>query len=458
MAQGPYEIPQLRYDAIAVLTNTAPVGAFRGAGRPEAAALLERLLDVAAAELGMPPEELRRRNLIPPDAFPYRTRTGATYDVGEYAKALDEALRIADIDALRSEQARRRESGDVRQLGIGISTYVEITGFGGDEFGSVEVHPDGTVTVKAGTSAHGQGHATSFAMIASEALGIPVEQIGYLQSDTAHVRSGGGTGGSRSLQLGGSAVLAAAREVHDRAQSLAAQLLEAPIADVVIVEGGFGVMGVPSAQVSWTQLVAESQRQGTRLVADLDITLAGATFPFGAHVSVVEVDLETGLVTPIRHVAVDDCGRVLNPLLVAGQQHGGVAQGISQALWEHFVYDAEGTPLTSTFADYTLPSAADTITFEVSGTQTPTTLNELGAKGIGESGTIGSTPAVHSAVVDALSHLGVRHLDMPCTPERVWAAIQAARAGTLPDLWREPPGAFAGLEPRRPDREESVDV
>ncbi len=458
MAQGPYEIPQLRYDAIAVLTNTAPVGAFRGAGRPEASALLERLLDVTAAELGLRPEELRRRNLLAPDAFPYRTRTGATYDVGDYARALDEALRIADVDTLRVEQERRRAAGDVRALGIGISTYVEITGFGGDEFGSVEIHPDGSATVKAGTSAHGQGHATSFAMIASDALGIPVDRIGYLQSDTAQVRSGGGTGGSRSLQLGGSAVLAAARAVHDRARALAAQLLEAPADDVVIVDGGFGVAGVPSARVDWAQLVVESLRQGSPLAAQLDVTLTGATFPFGAHVSVVEVDTETGLVTPLRHIAVDDCGRVLNPLLVAGQQHGGVAQGMSQALWEGFVYDVNGTPLTSTFADYTLPSAADTIMFEVSGTQTPTPLNELGAKGIGESGTIGSTPAVHNAVLDAIGHFGVRHLDMPCTPERVWTALRAAKEGTLPTLWRSPPEAFAGLEPRRPDRDESVDV
>ncbi|WP_459984421.1 xanthine dehydrogenase family protein molybdopterin-binding subunit [Nocardioides sp. AN3] len=442
MSQGVYEIPRITYAAIAALTNTAPMGAFRGAGRPEAAALIERLMDLAADELGLAPEEIRRRNLIPKDGFPYETVTGARYDIGDFDLPLREALEIADVDTLRAEQARRREAGEVKQLGIGLATYVEITGFAGSEFGSVEVHADGTATVSAGTSAHGQGHATSFAMIVSDRLGIPLEHIRFVQSDTALVRSGGGTGGSRSLQLGGSAVGRAADKVLDRAREIAARLLEASGADIEVVDGGFAVRGVPGATLNWARVAEEASAQGTPLADVDDFKADAATFPFGCHVSVVEVDTETGLVTPLRHVAVDDCGRVLNPLLVEGQQHGGTLQGMSQALWEHFVYDAEGNPLTATFADYTMPTAADAIAYEVSTTETPTPINPLGAKGIGESATIGSTPAVQNAVVDALSHLGVRHLDMPCTPERVWRAIAQAQAGTLPDPWREPPAAF----------------
>lgn len=444
MVQGPYEVPEIRYDAIAALTNTAPVGAFRGAGRPEAAALLERLVDLAADELGLAPEEIRRRNLIPADAFPYTTRTGATYDVADFDLPLREALRIADVDAARAEQRRRREAGEVRQLGIGVAVYVEITGFGGSEFGSLHVHADGTATISAGTSAHGQGHATSFAMIASDRLGIPVEDFTYVQSDTGRVRSGGGTGGSRSLQMGGNAVGQAADEVRERALDVAARMLEASAADIVLEDGVFAVRGVAGTGVRWPELAAWAHEHDGGLGSDTDFTQDGATFPFGAHVSIVEVDTETGLATPLRHVAVDDCGRVLNPLVVAGQQHGGAVQGISQALWEQFVYDEQGTPLTSTFADYAMPTAADTIALEVSNTETPTPLNPLGAKGIGESATIGATPAVQNAVVDALRHLGVRHVDLPCTPERVWRAMREAAAGGQV-LWREPPAVFDRL-------------
>ncbi|MDF1602361.1 xanthine dehydrogenase family protein molybdopterin-binding subunit [Nocardioides sp. YIM 152315] len=441
MSTGVYRVPRFVYAAIAALTNTAPMGAFRGAGRPEAAALVERLMDVAAAEVGLAPEELRRRNLIQPDDFPYRTATGARYDVGDYDLPLREALRIADVDGARAEQRRRREAGEVRQLGIGIATYVEITGFAGTEFGSVEVHDDGTATVMAGTSAHGQGHATSFAMLVSDRLGIPMDRIRFVQSDTAVVRSGGGTGGSRSLQLGGSAIDRAATKVADKARAVAAGLLEADPADVEVVDGTFAVRGT-GVRVSWPAVAAEAHRDHGGLTDVDDFSTDEATFPFGAHVSIVEVDTETGHVRPLRHVAVDDCGRILNPLLVQGQQHGGVLQGVSQALWEHFEYDEEGTPLTSTFVDYAIPTAADAIAWEVSSTETPTPINPLGAKGIGESATIGSTPAVQNAVVDALGHLGVRHLDLPCTPQRVWRAVEQARAGTLPELWREPPAAF----------------
>jgi carbon-monoxide dehydrogenase large subunit len=446
MAQGCYEIPAIDYSALAVLTNAAPNGAFRGAGRPEAAALLERMLDLAAYELDLAPEEIRRRNLIGKDEFPYKTRTGMTYDAGDYEAALTEALRIADVDALRGEQRRRREAGEVRQLGIGVSTYVEITGFGGKELGSVRIEDDGSATVMSGTSAYGQGHATSFAMIVADRLGIPMEKIRYVQSDTVAVATGGGTGGSRSLQLGGSAVSAAARAVHEQGLQLAAELLEASPDDLELTEAGFSVSGVPGSAVDWARLATAAAERETPLHAQLDVPQDGATFPFGAHVSVVEVDTETGRVVPLRHIAVDDCGRILNPVIVEGQQHGGIAQGISQALWEQFLYSEDGQPLTSTFADYQMPTAADTFAFEASNTETPTDLNELGAKGIGESGTIGSTPAVQSAVVDALRHLGVRHIDIPCTPERVWQAVQQARAGTLPDPWREPPAVFDELE------------
>ena len=442
MTPGPYVVPRLRFDAIGVMTNTAPVGAFRGAVRPEAAAAIDRVIDLAAQELGILPEEIRRKNLIPKDAFPYRTLTGQTYDVGDYELALQEALRIADIDAARAEQQRRIDAGETTLLGIGLATYVEITGFGGSEFGSVQIHEDGSATVMAGTSAHGQGHATSFSMIVADTLGIPLEKISYRQSDTAVVRTGGGTGGSRSLQLGGNAVSKAADETRDQAIAMAARMLEANPEDVVLDGDGFGVAGVPGDRIDWPALAAYAHEHDGGLGVDTDYTQDGATFPFGAHVSIVEVDTETGRVTPLRHILVDDCGRIVNPLIVAGQQHGGGLQGISQALWEEMVYDADGTPITSSFADYSIPTAADGIMLEASNTETPTPVNPIGAKGIGESATIGATPAVQNAVVDALKHLGVKHIDLPCTAERVWREIQNPRS----DVWREPPAAFDGLQ------------
>ncbi|GAY07740.1 xanthine dehydrogenase family protein molybdopterin-binding subunit [Pseudonocardia sp. N23] len=454
MAPGVYDIPAVGYDSVVAMTNTTPMGAFRGAGRPEAAAHLERIVDIAAAELDMDPAELRRRNFLDPGAFPLTTVVGAAYDVGDYDLPLREALRLADYDELRAEQARRRESGDPVQLGIGISVYVEITaGGGGTEFGSVRVHADGSATVSAGTSGHGQGHATAFAMIASDTLGIPMERIGFVQSDTALVPRGGGTGGSRSLQMGGSAVSAAADDVLVQARRRAADLLEAAPDDVTLVDGNgsgrvFGVAGVPTVTVSWDQVASAATDAGEELFAGLDARQAGATFPFGAHVSVVEVDTDTGRVTMRRHIAVDDCGRILNPMLVEGQQHGGLAQGIAQALYEEVLYDLEGQPTTATLADYRMPTAADLISFDTATTETPTPMNVLGAKGIGESATVGSTPAVQNAVVDAVSHLGVRHIDLPCTPERVWRAVQEAKAGSPADPWREPPAVFADLPVR----------
>ena len=450
MAPGVYDVPVVGFDVAAAVTNTTPTGAFRGAGRPEAAAHLERIMDIAADELGVDPVELRRRNFLDPAAFPLTTAVGARYDSGDYDLPLREALRLADYDKLREEQARRRESDQTVQLGIGVSVYVEVTApGGGSEFGSVKVNPDGSATVSAGSSAHGQGHATSFAMLVSDRLGIPMDEISYVQSDTAEVPRGGGTGGSKSLQLGGTAVAAAAGEVLDQARRHAARLLEASADDIELTEGGgFGVTGVPGATVTWLQVVGSAQEAGEDLSAVHDVNQDNATYPFGAHVSVVEVDTDTGFVRPLRHIAVDDCGRILNPLLVEGQQHGGLAQGIAQALYEEVVFDSEGQPLTSMLANYQMPSAPDLFGFETANTETPTTLNALGAKGIGESATIGSTPAVQNAVVDAVSHLGVRHIDMPCTPQRVWRAVQDARADRLPDPWREPPDVFSGLPVR----------
>jgi aerobic carbon-monoxide dehydrogenase large subunit len=447
MAQGVYRIPAIRYDVAAALTNTTPMGAFRGAGRPEAAEFLERTLDLAADELGIDPVELRRRNLLDPDAFPMTSVMGAPYDSGNYEGALDEALRIAGYESLREEQAERRRGGSRIALGIGVSVYVEVTAGGGSkEFGRVDVHEDGTASIRVGTSAHGQGHATSFAMIVADRLGIPVEDIRFIQSDTAEVPRGGGTGGSRSLQIGGNAVRQATEEVLEQARQLAADELEAAPADIVVTDDGrVGVAGVPSSALSWGHLAQLAATDGARLSAAVDFVQEGPSFPFGAHVSVVEVELDTGRVRPIRHIAVDDCGRVLNPMIVSGQQHGGIAQGMSQALWEQVLYDGDGNPVTSNLADYAMPSAAEFCSFEASNTETPSPLNPLGAKGIGESGTIGSTPAVHNAVVDALSHIGVRHLDMPCTPLTVWRAVRDAEAGRLPPVWRDPPAALANL-------------
>ncbi|HET6776637.1 MAG TPA: xanthine dehydrogenase family protein molybdopterin-binding subunit [Actinomycetota bacterium] len=438
MLSGAYRIPRIACRVRSVVTNATPVGPYRGAGRPEATALLERSMDLLASELGLDPAEVRRRNLIPPDAFPHATAVGTTYDVGDYGRALDGALRLSGYERLREEQAARRGRGDRIQLGIGLSTYVEITGFA-REFGSVEVHLDGSATVLTGISPHGQGHETSLAQITSGVLGIPMDRVRVVHSDTEKVPSGEGTYGSRSLQIGGSAVWNASQAVMDKGARLAAHLLEVGKEDIVQHEDGrIGVAGAPDRALTWSEL-ATAATDPHRLPDGLDPGLSasgrfkqrGSTFPFGAHVAVVEVDLETGGVRPVRHVAVDDCGRILNPMLVEGQIHGGLAQGIAQALYESVEFDELGTPLTSNLASYLMPSAAELPGFACSQTETPTPLNPLGAKGIGEAATVGSAPAVQNAVVDALSHLGVRHIDMPCSPERVWRAIRGAsgRAG-----------------------------
>jgi carbon-monoxide dehydrogenase large subunit len=325
-------------------------------------------------------------------------------------------------------------------LGIGISSYVEVTAPLGlhVEYGAVEVHDDGTATLAVGTSVHGQGHHTAFAMLASDVLGIPMDRIKFLNSDTASVPRGGGTLGSRSLQTAGSAVHVASTEVLIKAKQIAATMLEADVADIVVGDSQLEVSGVPSRGVSWGDLAVAANdpdklpagMEPAPLRHELDFDGSDATYPFGSHVAVVDVDTETGAVRLVRHIAVDDCGRILNPLLVAGQQHGGIAQGAAQAIFEEVVYDADGNPVTSNLADYAIPSAAELPSFEVSNTQTDSPRNPLGAKGIGESGTIGSTPAIQNAVIDAVSHLGVKHVDMPCTAERVWRAIQEAKTST----------------------------
>ncbi len=476
MQTGCYRIAKQAFEAVSVVTNTTPVVAYRGAGRPEAAAALERAVDAFAAKIGKDPADVRRRNAIEQTAFPFTTKTKATYDSGAYAESLNQALELANYEALRSEQAARRAAGDRVALGIGMSMYVEVTGAGGSpEYARVDVLPDGKVRALTGTSPHGQGHHTSWAMLISDQLGVPMSDIELVWGDTDIVATGGMTGGSRSLQSGGVAMFQAARVIRERARELAADLLEASPHDVVdsVGDAGFHVVGSPAVSVSWQQIVQAAYHAplataglsiasgddaaDTASSADEETSVdasgadgAGAaatefissevlgplgfehtwgsgksTFPSGAHVAVVEVDLDTGLVNVRRLIAVDDAGRILNPLIAEGQVHGGLAQGVAQALLEEFRYDNDGNPLTSNFADYSVISATELPSFEIGHLETPTPTNELGAKGIGESGTVGSTPAVQNAVIDALSYLGITHLDMPLTPEKIWSSLNA---------------------------------
>jgi carbon-monoxide dehydrogenase large subunit len=391
-------------------------------------------MDLFAGELGLDPADVRRTNLIGAFAEPHTTVIGQTYDVGNYPEALDKVLAAAGYAQLRAEQARRREAGDPVQLGIGVSCYVEITGGVPplSEAAKIELNEDGGAVVYTGTSPHGQGHLTSWSMIASDETGIDMDKIELRWGDTDLVPVGGGTMGSRSLQQGGAAVQQASIELVAKAKDLAAKLLEANVDDVVLDKdtGAVHVAGTPAVAKTWADLAVAAKQEGTALGVDTVFEAGGATFPFGAHVAVVEVDTDTGQVRPLRHVALDDAGRVLNPLILEGQIHGGIAQGTAQALLEEFQYDGDGNPVTGNFADYAFPSAAELPSFEIIHMETPTPINPLGAKGIGESGTIGSTPAVQSAVCDALRGLGVRHVDMPTTSERVWQAIQAARSAT----------------------------
>ena len=427
MAGGVYDIANVQFESHSVLTNTTPTVAYRGAGRPEATAAIERTIDEFARVVGIDPSEVRRKNYLQPSAFPLVTPMGAKYDSGEYAKALDKALEAAGYAELRAEQARRRAANDPVQLGIGLASYVETTNpMGSGDYGQVEITADGGAIIRTGSSSHGQGHHTAWAMLVSEATGIPMDKMEFHFGDTDDVARGGGTGGSRSLQVGGSAVKLAAEAVIEKAKQRAADLLEAAVEDVVIdtVRGAFHVAGSPAPSRTWAELVVGLDET---LEAEVDYVPEGSTFPFGSHVCVVEVDTDTGAVAVVRHIACDDAGTIINPLLVDGQVHGGLAQGIAQALLEVVAYDPDGNPITSNLADYGMISAAELPSFERVPMETPTPRNPLGAKGIGEAGTIGATPAVHNAVIDAVSHLGITHIDMPCTSFTVWTAIQAAK-------------------------------
>jgi carbon-monoxide dehydrogenase large subunit len=433
MAVGPYLIPEVEFLWSSAVTNTTPVHAYRGAGRPEATMALERAMDMLAVELGLDPAELRRRNFISPDAFPHVTAVGERYDSGDYGAALDLALSVSGYEQLRRRQTERRDRADRVQLGIGISSYVEITAGGGrEDWSAVEVHPNGSASVYSGAISNGQGHETTFAQIVAELLDLPIEDVRYVQGDTDHVPHGGGTMASRSLQIAGSAVFTAGRRTLHKARSIYAFHREAALDDVVQFDDGrTGVVGVPDSGMTLGEIAAVAA-DSSNLPEDMEPGLRGedtweqdeATFPFGTHVSVVEVDTETGDVRVVRHVACDDAGVIFNRLVVDGQVHGGIAQGIGQALLEEFIYDDNG-PTTGNLTTYLIPSASTFPLFTVAHTETPTDQNPLGAKGIGEAGTIGSTPAVVNAVIDALSMFGVRDLAMPLTPHRVWAGINS---------------------------------
>ncbi|NUW30366.1 xanthine dehydrogenase family protein molybdopterin-binding subunit [Nonomuraea sp. SMC257] len=443
-----YKMDAYEFACTGVFTTKMPTDAYRGAGRPEATYAIERVMDELAAELGIDPLEARRRNWIRHDEFPYTTISGLTYDSGNYEAATDRAMALFGYDKLRAEQADRRDRGDPVQLGIGVSTYTEMCGLapsrllgmanygaGGWEHGSVRMLPTGKVEVITGTSPHGQGHVTSWSQIAADALGVPFDDITVLHGDTAVAHKGMDTYGSRSLVIGGVAVLKACEKVKDKARKLAAHLLECSPDDLEFEAGAFKVRGTGASrtiqELAFAAFTAHDLPEGVEARLDSDATFDpdNYSFPHGTHLCAVEVDTETGMVKIRSYVAVDDVGKVVNPLIVEGQVHGGIAQGVAQALFEEAVYDADGNLLTATMADYLLPSAADLPAFTTDRTETPSTGNPLGVKGVGEAGTIASTPAVVNAVVDALRPRGVRDVQMPCTPERVWRAVQGTRGG-----------------------------
>jgi len=449
MYPGIYKFDAYRFSCTGVFTNKTPTDAYRGAGRPEATFAIERLMDELAAELGMDPLELRRRNWIPHEEFPFTTIAGLTYDSGHYEAATDKATAMFDYDGLRREQRERRDRGDQVQLGIGISTFTEMCGLapsrvlgslsygaGGWEAASVRMLPTGKVEVVTGTSPHGQGHVTCWSQIAADALGVPFEDVTVLHGDTASAPMGMDTYGSRSLVVGGVAVHKAAEKVVEKARKVAAHMLEAAEGDVEFDGGTFRVKGSPEASktiqdVSLAVFAAHDLPEGMEptLNSDFVVDPENFSFPHGTHLCAVEVDTETGMSTIRSYVCVDDVGKVINPMIVEGQVHGGLAQGIAQALFEEAVYDAEGNLVTGTMVDYLVPSAADLPDFTVDRTETPATSNPLGVKGVGEAGTIASTPAVVNAVVDAVRHLGVNDVRMPCSPERVWRALQDGSTG-----------------------------
>jgi carbon-monoxide dehydrogenase large subunit len=432
MATGCYDIRTARVEVFGVFTNTMGTAAYRGAGRPEAAYFIERMVNLLAARLALDPAEVRRKNFIPREAFPYQAPMGPHYDSGNYAFTLETLLAKADYRALRDEQGKARGAG--RYLGIGLSCYVEMCGFIDEEVSDVSVGPDAQVTVLTGASSHGQGHETSFAQLVADELELPLDRIAIVHSDTKLVRKGTGTFGSRSIARGGMAAVANARRVRDKARRIAGHLLEALTDDVVLEDGVFRVRGVSDRRVTWEQVARAAHAGG--LPADLtpglegkeDFVGEGLLFPFGAHLALVEVDPDTGIVKLGRYVSVDDSGLIVNPLLAAGQVHGGLAQGIGQALWERVAYDETGQLLSGSLMDYAVPKAWDLPGFETGHTATPSPRTALGVKGIGESATIGSTPAVANAVLDALATFGVEHLDLPLTPEKIWRAIHARRS------------------------------
>jgi len=429
MASGVYKIPKIGVDVTTVTTNTTTIGAFRGAGRPEATQAVERAMDMWADELGMDPAEARRINFIQPDDFPYTTASGATYDIGDYEGALDKVMEAAGYGDLRAEQKRRREANEAKQLGIGLSVYVEITnGLGESEFGAVRIGGDGKAVLRTGSFSHGQGHETTFAMIVAERLGMPLDDVSVIKGDTDEVARGTGTYGSKSTQIGGAAAGQASEELLEKAKRLVADLIEASPEDIVLdaQQGRFHVAGAPQSGLSWGELAARLDNDGRlqELSVETDFKADAPSFPFGAHLAVVEVDTETGAVEILRHISVDDAGTIISPVVADGQVHGGVATGIAQALYEEVMYDESGNPVTGTFVGYAFPSAAELPSFERVEMVTPTPLNPLGAKGIGESGTIGATPAVHNAAIDALKPFGVKNLQMPVNGENVWRALK----------------------------------
>lgn len=446
LMHGCYKVPYLSFEQFGVLTNKMATDAYRGAGRPEAAFIAERVMDEVAAVVGLDPVEVRRRNFISKDAFPYATPAGLMYDSGDYEKSLAKALEMADYEKLRAEQVEARKAG--RLMGIGVSTYLEICGLGpsvlihpklkagGWESSTVRVDPSGTVTVLTGASPHGQGEETSFAQIVADDLGVKVEDVTVLHGDTAIVQSGVGTFGSRGLALGGSALKMSLGKIRAKVQKIASHLMEAPPESLELGDGKVYFKNDPSKSIAFQDVVFAAYGFKAN-VPDIEPGLeatsyfepANCLYPFGAHIAVVDVDPDTGHVKIRRYIAVDDCGNQVNPLLVEGQVHGGIAQGIAQALYEGVVYDEGGQLLTGTLMDYAAPKAGMMPWLELESTVTPTPVNPLGVKGVGEAGTIGSTPAVVNAVIDALRPLGITSIDMPLWPEKIWRAMRDAKGG-----------------------------
>jgi carbon-monoxide dehydrogenase large subunit len=430
MASGCYKVAAIKAEITGVYTNKTSVDAYRGAGRPEAAYYIERIVDMVAGELGLNPAEVRRKNFIPPSAFPYATPTGQTYDSGDYELTLNRVLEMADMPKFREEQAKARAEG--RYIGIGLATYVEICGIGGWESATVRVDGSGKATVLTGASPHGQGQETSFAQLAADELGLPMDDVLVLHGDTAVVATGIGTFGSRAMAVGGGAVVMSTTKVKEKAKQIASHMMEARPDDVVYSEGRVYVKGHAEKGLTLAE-VAAAAWAGADLPPDTEPGLeatshfnpAGATFPFGAHMAVVEIDPETGKVDLLRYIAVDDCGTPINPLLIDGQVHGGIAQGVGQALYEEAMYDDSGQLITGSLMDYALPTATMVPRYEMDHTVTITPNNPMGAKGVGEAGTIGAAAAVVNAAVDALSPLGVKHVDMPLKAEKIWRLIQA---------------------------------